>query len=65
MIKYIRNSAKIDECLETDQYGNRIHKSTGEYAIVIEGDGKPTYKPMSLTMVGGEWVPVQMELDFG
>jgi len=65
MIKYLGNSAKIDECLETDQYGNRIHKSTGDYVIVIEGDGKPVYKPMSLTKVGGEWVPMQMELDLG
>lgn len=66
MIKYIRYNDKIEDCLTTDEYGNRIHKCSGEYVIVIEeSKEEPVYKPMSLTMVEGEWKPMQMEFDFG
>ena len=65
-IKYLRHTDTLDECLSTDEYGNRIHTASGEYAIVIEPSKEtPVYKPMSLTMVDGEWKPMQMEFDFG
>ena len=52
--------------MSTDEYGNRIHKASGDFVIVIEPSNEtPEYKPMSLTKVDGEWVPMQMEFDFG
>lgn len=66
MIKYIRHTDTLGECLSTDEYGNRIHKSSGDFVIVVEPSKEtPEYKPMSLTKVGGNWVPTQMEFDFG
>ena len=66
MIKYLRHTDTLDECLSTDEYGNRIHKASGDFVIVIEPSKEtPEYKPMSLTKFGGEWVPMQMEFDFG
>jgi hypothetical protein len=65
MIKYLRYNERVNDCLTTDTYGNRIHKASGAYAIVVETIDKPTHVPMSLTKLDGQWVPMQMELDFG
>lgn len=64
-IKYLRHTAALDEQLTTDDFGNRIHKASGDFVIVVEPSETPIYTPMSLTMVEGEWKPVQMEFDFG
>jgi hypothetical protein len=66
MITYIRNNRAASTNIGTDMYGNRIDNDTGNYVIVIaSSETPPIHKPMSLTKVGGEWVPVQTELDFG
>jgi hypothetical protein len=65
MIKYIKHSETINNCLTTDVYGNKIHTASGDYVIIVENAVKGRYIPISLTNVNGEWIPSQMEFDFG
>jgi len=65
MIKYIKHSETINNCLTTDVYGNKIHTASGDYVIIVENAVKGRYIPISLTIVNGEWIPSQMEFDFG
>jgi len=66
MISYIRNNQVANEDIETDMYGNRVRKDTGAYVIVIaSSESPPSHKPISLTKVDGNWVPMQMEFNFG
>lgn len=66
MIKYIRHNDKIEDCMTTDEYGNRIHKADGSYVIVVPETREPiNHQPIPLVRVNNEWVPKQMEFDFG
>jgi len=49
-----------------DDYGNRLDKKTGELVVLcatIEEHSKP--KPEAFVRVENEWLPKQMEFDFG
>jgi len=66
MIKYLRYTDTLDECLTTDKYGNRIHKNDGSYVVVVPETREPIdHQPIPLVRVNNEWVPKQMEFDFG
>lgn len=66
MIKYIRYSEKVHECLTTDELGNRVHKNGGEYVILVPETRNPIdHQPEVFVKVNNEWVPKQMEFDFG
>lgn len=66
MIKYLRYTDTLDECLSTDEYGNRIHKNDGSYVIVVPKTREPIdHQPIPLVRVNNEWVPKQLEFDFG
>jgi len=36
MIKYIKHSETINNCLTTDVYGNKIHTASGDYVILLK-----------------------------
>ena len=66
MIKYLRYTDTLDECLTTDEYGNRIHKNDGSYVVVVPKTREPIdHQPIPLVRVNNEWVPKQLEFDFG
>ena len=63
---YLRNRPDILEELGTDKYGNRVHKDTGDYVVIIASSKEPTeHKLVTMIKVNNEWLPKQMELDFG
>jgi len=49
-----------------DDFGNRIDKETGDFVVLVS-KVREDYKqpPMALVNVQGEWLPKQMEFDFG
>lgn len=66
MIKYLRDSENIQDCLTTDELGNRIHKEDGSYVIVVPKIREVTERsPIPLVKVNNQWIPKQMEFDFG
>ena len=66
MIKYLRDSENIQDCLTTDELGNRIHKEDGSYVIVVPKIREVIERsPIPLVKVNNQWIPKQMEFDFG
>jgi hypothetical protein len=66
MIKYLRDSENIQDCLTTDELGNRIHKEDGSYVIVVPKTREVIERsPIPLVKVNNQWIPKQMEFDFG
>ena len=66
MIKYLRDSENIQDCLTTDELGNRIHKEDGSYVIVVPRTREVIErKPIPLVKVNNQWIPKQMEFNFG
>lgn len=66
MIKYIRYNEKVEDCLTTDELGNRVHKNDGSYVILVpETREVIDHQPEVLVKVGHDWLPKQMEFDFG
>jgi hypothetical protein len=51
---------------EYDVFGNRVDKETGEFVVLVEAH-QELYKepPMTISLVGNEWKPKQMEFEFG
>lgn len=49
-----------------DDFGNRLDKETGQFVVLVSKVTED-YKqpPMGLVNVDGEWLPKQMEFDFG
>lgn len=66
MIKYLRDSENIQDCLTTDELGNRIHKEDGSYVIVVPKTREVReHNPIPLVKVNNQWIPKQREFDFG
>lgn len=66
MIKYLRDNKNIQDCLTTDELGNRIHKEDGSYVIVVPKTREVIERsPIPLVKVNNQWIPKQMEFDFG
>ena len=66
MIKYIRYNETVEDCLTTDEFGNRVHKNDGSYVILVpETREVIDHQPQVLVKVDGAWIPKQMEFDFG
>lgn len=49
-----------------DDYKNKICKQTGEFVVLttVHKESTPP-KPEAFVRVGNEWLPKQMEFDFG
>tara|TARA_A200000159_G_scaffold161507_1_gene183598 strand:+ start:291 stop:491 length:201 start_codon:yes stop_codon:yes gene_type:complete len=66
MITYLRQTSNVLDQVTTDKFGNRIHKDTGDFVIVIaKGGEKVEHQPVTMVKVNNEWLPKQMEFDFG
>ena len=51
---------------EYDNFGNRVDKETGEFVILVQKiQENVQHQPIGLVNVNNEWVPKQMEFDFG
>lgn len=51
---------------EYDDCGNRIDKETGDFVVlVLKKSEIPPHQPIGLVKVDNQWVPKQMEFDFG
>lgn len=49
-----------------DDFGNRLDKETGQFVVLVPKiSEKVPHQPMVLVKVDNQWVPKQMEFDFG
>lgn len=49
-----------------DDFGNKVDKITGEFVILSDSYTENVrQQPMGLVKVNNQWVPKQMEFDFG
>ena len=65
MITYLRQTSNVLDQVTTDKFGNRIHKDTGDFGIVIaKGGAKVEHQPVTMVKVNNEWLPKPMEIDF-
>lgn len=49
-----------------DDFGNRLDKKTGDFVVLVSKiKDKVPHEPINLVNVNGEWLPKQMEFDFG
>jgi len=69
-MKYVK-VGKLDHIPEErswkyDDFGNRVCKETGDFVVLVEPYKEPYREPpMTVSLVGDEWKPKQMEFDFG
>ena len=54
------------ESWELDNYGNKVDKETGEFVILTDKYTEHyTPQPEGFVRIEGEWLPKQIEFDFG